>query len=200
MALNFHLAPSRRSQGFTLLELLTAMAVTGIIALLAFAAIRMYWAQSIPFKKDSERTFRAQVLLQSLAANIRSGRGIVSLGADEIILLNSSGARMHYQVRDSLLYINAVPQDFPVSGWEIQAWGPQRPSMAWEDQSNWSLDSLDANRNGMVDFSELDTDFDGLLTDSECRLLGRISIRLEIMGESGRTLPLAVTVHPRNRL
>ncbi len=197
MALKPKVNPGER--GFSLLELLTAMVVASIVALLAYSVLRMYWTQSIRHKKEAEQVFRAQVYLQSLANNIRQGQGISLIAPDEITLINSAGNTLRYAIVDSIPTVNENPQDFTVTRWSVDVWGPEKQPEAWEDQSHWSLDSLDRDRNGVLDFFELDRDFNGVLEAEECRLVARIRIQLAFTGEGGRERAWEVTVHPRNR-
>jgi hypothetical protein len=83
---------------------------------------------------------------------------------------------------------------------DIEPEGPLRP--AWKGFSGtpaWDLDSLDGNRDGAIDFQEMDRDHDGGLGPEECRYIARIRITMTTVAD-GHTITLACMVHPRNRM
>jgi hypothetical protein len=59
------------------------------------------------------------------------------------------------------------------------------------------VDSLDGDRDGTIDFGELDRDRSGELDPYECRYIARFSLRLEAV-RSGIVSKYTAMVHPRN--
>ena len=63
----------------------------------------------------------------------------------------------------------------------------------------WTLDSLDQDRDGKIDFKELDRDGNGELDAEECLYVGRTTITMIIVDQN-ILYTQSVAVHPRNHL
>src|SRR5690606_29465205 len=145
--------------------------------------------------------FQARAFFSGLSQNLMTGGGILGMGPGRLDLLNVRNRRVEYLWTDSVLTVNGKAGDFRVASLEIEPRGPMRPVTGdgLPGYEAWELDSLDGNRDGTLDFSELDRDRSGELDPEEIRYLARIKLTLTVID---RGLPLTQTciVHPRNRV
>lgn len=185
--------------GVTLLELLVAISMSAVVVLLALSLFRDAGFASRLTGGRSDAAFAAQAAFGSLADNLMQGRGILRLAPGEAELLNRRNRRLAYVWRDSTLTVNGKTYPFALESLIIAPSGPRRP--AWKPFSGetpWDLDSLDADRDGVLGFDELDRDRDGALDSRECRYVAAVRVTLAVRF---RDAPLLLTcvVHPRNR-
>jgi prepilin-type N-terminal cleavage/methylation domain-containing protein len=194
------LPPGGRQRGLTLIELLIAVAMAGLVAGMAMALFKDMGGAARLIGGRARGDFASQVALTSLSRNLMYGAGVVRLGPNALDLLNTRGKRVEYRWGDSSLTVNGRPLDFRLASMTVEASGPMIPIDA-DGQPDWDLapglDSLDENRDGTVDFEELDRNGDGELDMYECRFISLIRLTMTTkMGEVSSSRAMAV--HPRN--
>lgn len=198
MVLKARLAGS--SRGVTLLELLVALSLTGLVATMAVAFWRDAGNAARLAKGRMDAGFRAQALFNSLCENLLAGGGVTYVGPGSLTLINGHKVKLEYGLKDSILSVNGKPTGMRVGVFEVEPMGPDRPFQEGSGQrwvESWDLDSLDSDRDGHIDFQELDKDRSGDLDLDECRFVAKYRVSLTVVE---RNVPLSQTgiVHPRN--
>lgn len=187
-------------RGVTLIELMVAIAMSTVIVLLAYGLLKDagFAARLLTGKRGA--AFEAQAAFASMADNLMSGGGIISLAPDRAEVLNRRNRRVTYAQVDSSLTVNGVAWKFKLASFRLEATGPIRPDwQAFSGSLPWELDSLDSDRDGRLDFEELDRDRNGELDPVESRFIA--SIRLTLIADQ-KGIPIVQTclIHPRNRV
>lgn len=194
-------ASSGGQAGVSLIELVVAVAMSALVVGMALALFKDIGAAARIQSGGRDDALQGRVLFNALCDNLMSGRGLLALGPRRIRLLNAAGARVEYAWEDSTLTVNGRPWEIRLASLEIIPWGPTLPTgEAWtrESMEYAGLDSLDEDRDGSIDFRELDRDRSGELEPWECRYIARYSLRMETVRQGVATVH-AATVHPRNR-
>lgn len=188
-------------RGVSLVELLMAIGMSTLVIGMALALFKDMGFAARLTQDRRDAGFQARAFFGGLSRNIMTGGGILGIGPGRLELLNVRNRRVEYLLTDSVLTVNGHAWGFRVASLDIEPWGPMRPEKdgGFSVPEPWDLDSLDGNRDGTLDFSELDRDRSGDLDPEEVRYLSRIRLTLTIID---RGLPLTQTciVHPRNRL
>jgi prepilin-type N-terminal cleavage/methylation domain-containing protein len=194
--------PSRRRQrGITLIELLIAVALAGLVASIALATFKQVGGATRLLGGRMRGDFQAQTAFTTLSRNIMYGGGVIHLGENSLDLFNQRGRRVDYRWEDSSLLVNGRRQDFRLAELKVEGFGPPIPRDA-DGQPDWDrvpgLDTLDEDRDGIITFGELDRDGDGELSLEECRFLSLV--RLTMVASNGEIPSTrSVAMHPRNR-
>jgi len=197
------LAPASKfvgNRGVTLLELIMALALTGLVAAMAVAFWKDAGNAARLTKGRMEAGFQAQALFTSLCENLLAGGGVLSVGPNDLVLVNAHKRRLEYKWSDSTLSVNGKPLGIRIGLFEVAAIGPERPvpeGSSLAAAPSWDLDSLDDDRDGHIDFQELDRNRSGELDLDECRFVASYRITLTIVDGN---IPKTLTglVHPRN--
>lgn len=188
------------SPGVTLIELLIAISLSAMIVGMAMALFKDAGTAARLGRNRRDAAFQAQAMFVSLSNNLMAGRGILRLGPGRLDVLNARNRRVEYAWEDSTLTVNGKPWNFRLASLAVEPEGPMRPDWkGFAGESPWDLDSLDGNRDGAIDFEELDRDRSGQLEPEECRFIARIRITL-ITVNRGVTATQTCVVHPRNRV
>jgi hypothetical protein len=190
----------RRSSGVTLIELMTAISLSSLVVLMAMALLKDagFAARLLGGKRDAAS--RSQALFAALSENLMAGGGILRMAPDRLEILNARHRTVDYRWGDSAITVNGKPWNLRIASMQVEPEGPSRPG--WREFSGlgpWELDSLDGNRDGAIDFSELDRDHSGELEPEECRFIARIRITMVVM-DHGVPIGQTCVVHPRNRV
>lgn len=186
--------------GLSLIELVVAMSMSALVVGLGLALFKDIGAAARFVAGGRDDALQGRVIFNSLCDNLMAGRGLLSLGSNRIRLLNSAGGKVDYAWEDSSLTVNGKPWGFRLSSLEVTPWGPSLPTgEEWtrERMEYADLDSLDDDRDGTIDFRELDRDRNGELEPMECRFVSRLTLRMETVRDGVPTVHVA-TVHPRN--
>jgi prepilin-type N-terminal cleavage/methylation domain-containing protein len=194
--------PKRNEQGVTLLELLVAIALSGLVAAMATAFFRDAGHAARQIQGHRESDFQSQVFFSSLCENLLAGAGVLSLGPGRLVLLNGHNRKVEYRWDDSTLMVNGHPLGFRVGAFTMEPEGPERPAPSdafHVMDASWDLDSLDEDRDGRIDFRELDRDHSDDLNLPETRFVAKYKLALTVIE---RNIPTTLTavIHPRNHL
>ena len=187
--------------GLSLIELVAALSLSAMVLALGMALYRDVGAAASQLRGNRDEAFEARVVFSSLCDNLLAGGGLLSLGPERVRLLNRAGARVEYAWSDSTLTVDGRPTGFRIASLEIVPTGPVLPdeeAPVRERMEFAEADSLDDDRDGAIDFDEMDRDRSGELEPWECRWVARVDVRMSTV-RSGTVTVLAATVHPRNR-
>lgn len=200
MVLNTSRIPRRSESGLTMVELMVAVALSGVVAALAMALFKDVGSALYRAQGRERETFQDQALFSALSENLIAGGGILRLAPGELDLLNRSGQKVAYKWEDSTLTINGKAWSMRVSEFKLEPAGPSllvREGMDWRRIADPALDTLDGNRDGLIDAEELDRDRNGILETWECRYISQIRITFTTLLKG---LPVTQTclIHPRN--
>jgi hypothetical protein len=188
--------------GITLIELLVSIALSSLVAIMAFAFFKDAGSAARRTQAHQGIGFQTQAVFSSLTENLLSGGGVLRLGQNRLILLNRQDKIMDYSLVDSTLSINGKALPMRIGEFKIEPIGPVKPEHKGsyrELEQAWELDSLDNDRDGQVTFQELDRDRDDSLSAEECRYVGLYQVRLTTI-DHGLTTKLESFIHPRNHL
>lgn len=104
-----------RNQGYTLLELLAALAITGMV-MAALGGLLLSGQRACQRVDDrSEIQESARVGLEMMVRDIKSCRSIVEVNADSLNLVGNDGSTVRYQVSTGTLFRSAKGAANPVS-------------------------------------------------------------------------------------
>ncbi len=190
------------SPGVTLVELIVASLMTALLAGICYALFRDVAHAARRMNGRERERASATAFFGSLAENLRTGRGVLSVAPQNLILLNTTGKKMEYRWGDSVLSVNGTKIDMQFISLEIQPVGPARRVLAGMSRRamlSWDLDSLDDDRDGEIDAQELDRDRSGDLDVTECRLAAGYWVSLTTL-EADMAWTQRIFVHPRNHL
>ncbi len=189
-------------RGVTLLELIVSIALSSLVAAMAFAFFKDAGKVSRLTQDRRDAGFESSTVFNSLCDNLLAGKGVLELGKDKLVLVNSGDVQLDYHWADSTLTINSKQYDFRLSDMQIVPIGPDRPKSkggTLDGTLPWDLDSLDSDRDGHLDFKELDHNRDGILDPEEGRLVALFHVTLIIV-DHGVPMTLDAVIHPRNHL
>lgn len=190
----------KTQSGLSLIELVAALSLSALVLALGMALYRDVGAAVSLVRGTRDDAFEARVVFSSLCDNLLAGGGLLSLGPERVRLLNRAGSRVEYAWSDSTLTVDGKPYGLRIASLEIVPAGPVLPDedvSARERMEYAEADSLDDDRDGAIDFEEMDRDRSGELEPWECRWVARVDVRLSTV-RSGTVTVLAGTVHPRN--
>jgi prepilin-type N-terminal cleavage/methylation domain-containing protein len=192
--------PDFGSRGVTLVELLIAISLSSLVVMMAMALFKDagFAARLLGGRRDAAS--RSQALFSSISENLMAGGGILRLAPDHLEILNVRNRKVDYRWEDSAITVNGKTWNLRLASMHVEPEGPSRP--AWREFSGigpWELDSLDGNRDGAIDFAELDRDHSGELEPEECRFIARIRISMVVI-DHGIPIGQSCIVHPRNRV
>lgn len=202
MVLNLMKPSQNFNRGLTLIELLVAISLSALVGTLAMG---LFKNAGHALKLSNSRLTvgsLAQAQFSSLSENLLAGGGLLFLGENRLILLNAHQRKIEYQWQDSILSLNGKPLPLRLGLLKIEPEGPNRPLKSdWNNSLDtpWTLDSLDQDRDGKIDFKELDRDGNGELDAEECLYVGRTTITMTIVDQN-ILYTQSVAVHPRNHL
>lgn len=189
-----------RNVGVTLLELLVAIALSGIVATLAMS----FWkdaGHAIHLSRGNrDLRFQFQAVFSSLRENLLSGKAVLKVAPQQIELVNANNRRWQYSLQDSTLTINQKKFPGAVTLFSVIASGPNHPLAEGSNHllvEHWNLDSLDNNADGIIDQDELDRDQSGSLSVGETRFVATYQITMAFLYENFPDTLRAI-VHPRN--
>jgi hypothetical protein len=190
----------RGSAGVTLIELLVSISLSVLVIGMALALFKDVGSVARLGQGRAEASMEAQAAFTALSNNLMTGGGLLNLGPGSLELLNLRNRRMKYRWEESTLTLNDRAMKFRLASLEAAPEGPMRPD--WKDFGgtvHWDLDSLDGNRDGAIDFEELDRDRSGELEPEECRYIARVRLTMTTVHQ-GIPTTQTCTVHPRNRV
>ena len=193
-------AAEGRSRGLTLIELVVAIGLGGMVTAMALALFRDVASTYGLMQSRRQEALRAQALVGAMADNLLAGGGIVRLGPGRLVLVNPGGQRVDYQWQDSTLTVNGKTWPLSLASLELDAEGPDclvRRGLHWERIADHALDTLDGDQDGRIEFRELDRDMSGDLDARECRFVARVRVTLTAVIR-GAPVTLRATLHPRN--
>jgi hypothetical protein len=186
--------------GVTLIELVIAVSLSTVVIGLALALFKDAGMAARLGGNRRDAAFRAQALFTSLSGNLMTGGGILRLGPGSLQILNTRNRRVDYQWGDSVLTANGKTWNFRLASLEVSPAGPMRPERRdFSGTADWDLDSLDGNRDGVIDFQELDRDRNGELDSEESRFIAVIELTMTTL-DRGVAFTQTCRVHPRNRM
>ena len=192
----------RRERGVTLIELLLAVALSSFVVAMVFAFFKDAGFAAHLIRGHRNTGFRSQALFGSLCENVLAGGGVIEVGERSLTLLNSQDQKMEYRWEDSSVFVNGQAVDIRVADMQVEATGPDRPNgdgWASERSAPWDLDSLDQDRDGHIDFHELDQNHSDDLDQQECRFVARYRLTLTVI-DQGLPMTLTAVIHPRNHV
>jgi prepilin-type N-terminal cleavage/methylation domain-containing protein len=138
---------NRRQAGFTLAELLIALAITAILANVTFAAFRVsvrLWKQ---FQTRAELDMALVYFVDRLDKDIRASRSVVSISATELILQQES-SYVRWLVQDNTTsytihrYVSATNGDWQAQPRDIVITVPRSSSAVQIQFGNVSNNSV----------------------------------------------------------
>ena len=193
---------NRIEQGVTLIELLLAIALSSFVAAMVFAFFKDAGFAAHLIRGHRNAGFRSQALFSSLCENVLAGGGVLEVGETSLILLNSQDQKMEYRWEDSTVFVNGQAVDIKVGDLQVEPSGPDRPNGdGWSSDRHapWDLDSLDQDRDGRIDFHELDRNRSDDLDQQECRFVALYRLTLTVV-DRGLPMTLTAVIHPRNHV
>lgn len=193
-------AGSGGSAGVTLIELVAAASLSALVVAMAMALYKDVGRLASRLTGGRDEAMQSRVLFNSMSENALAGGGLLGVGPDRLLLLNSAGRKIEYRWEDSALSVNGRPWGFKLASLEFAAFGPALPrGEEWtrERMEFAGLDSLDDDRDGLIDFEDLDRDRSGELEPEECRHVALLAITMKTVREGVETTHRGA-IHPRN--
>lgn len=201
-----HRSLRNHARGITLLELLASLSLAVAVGLLSYTLYRQ--SQGTLKQWFSRQDSQAQQLAFSrLWSNLLlRGQGLLEVGESGLEVLTADGRRLRLwqEFGDSLATLNGKDRSDSICDLKIKVWGsflnpdPFSGSLLSTENPALRDDSLDTNRDGLIDFSELDGDRDNSLDSLELGHVRLIEMQWRRCGEKPGQRRLVVA--PRNRV
>ncbi len=197
----------KAKKGYTLVELLVAISLTGIVVTFALHLYLAVNRQTIRFDKSNAIRMEEQNLVTVLTHIIRNSACLTFLDEREIHLARFNLPMQKIEFQDSLLFINEHAASPIFKNFTFSAIGPkwnldldfERNSLqALSAKDQELLDSLDRDYDGTLSFDELDENMDGTLEGQECQLVSQVLVEYEYQGPGEELLHRNISVYLRN--
>ncbi|MBF0432716.1 MAG: prepilin-type N-terminal cleavage/methylation domain-containing protein [Fibrobacteria bacterium] len=192
---------NKRSHGFTLLEMIVAMFIAGIVIVTVYSFFISFHRSA--FTRELRNNFiqEANFFSSSIKNRIMTGKGILEVSEERIKIIDLNNRELVYSFEDDNLLLNEKKVNIAVICFKIHAIGPVLETSEYVNsfRKRTPLEWLDMNGNRVIDMEELDTDISGYIEGEECAYIGLINIEIEYKNRDF-TLKHRFKIHPRNRL
>jgi hypothetical protein len=199
----------KRSSGITLLELLASLSLAMVVGLLAYSLYRQSQGTLKQWFKRHDAQSRHFAFSRLNSNLLLRGQGLVEVTEQAIEVVTSDGRRLRLEQAfgDTAATLNGKTPIDSVCDLKIRAFGaalsPDPFSMGEQgnaQNTHQSLrdDSLDTNRDGLIEFSELDQNQDNRLDSLELGRTRLIEMQWRRCGDSHARHRLVLA--PRNRV
>jgi hypothetical protein len=204
----------KHSRGISLLELLASLSLAMVVGLLAYSLYRQGQGTLKQWFKRHDAQSRHLAFSQLQTHLLLRGQGLVEVAEQALEVVTVDGRRMRLEQAfgDSVATLNGKAPIDSICDLQIKAFGAalspdpfQMPGMR-ANAENLSQgiaqglrdDSLDTNRDGLIEFSELDVNQDNRLDSLELGRTRLIEMQWRRCGESHARHRLVIA--PRNRV
>lgn len=195
----------RGEAGLTLLELLTAISLTALIAGMAFHLLQSVGSAVFRLEEKRQSSKDLHLLLSSLGHSVQEGKGIREAGEEVLLWEDAAGGTHRLSFGDSTVTVDGNPWPLRIGAFEMRFSGggtrtDEIGSPPPAEVENLYLDSLDADGDRLLSLTEMDADRNGKVSEWEARLVDFVEIRVAARGRKGDSAEARLGVFPRNRL
>jgi hypothetical protein len=185
--------------GITLVELIAALSLASIVGLLALFLFRQ-GRQTLLHSLGQEVDYTQAAAVSHLISQVlREGAGLKEVREDGLESVTRDGRpfQLEQPFGDTVVFLNGKPTLDSACQLKISAYGPalNPDPLATVKQD---IDTLDDNRDGIIDFGELDRDRDDRLDSLELAHLRLLEIQWQSCGNASAKHRLLIS--PRNRV
>jgi len=184
-------SPIKHNHGFTLIEMMVAIALSGLLCALA---MNLWFGTNLDVMQTHKRNLEKlgiQTSTMALDARIRKAVSFYELRNDQLIWVEQNGALDTLRFERDSVWLNGQPAiSAPVNSFALHADGPSWNKDSTTQNEAWS--KLDVDRNGHLDEDELDADYSHSLDAHELSHAALIELKLGFVDGSVVTLDWAI--------
>ncbi len=189
-----------KKNGFTVIELMVALALSGIVMALAYQMFLSSQSSMFHRQAKKQEQFNISRFLEGLSQSLIVGKGIYEMEENSISWENQSGIRKRLFLEDSILRINEDSLLFSIAQINIRPYTPLAEPVDFfsEGNKNSLLNYYEKDGDYLLEFDEMDLNGNGKLDVNECKLVSLIELKI-VWNFRGTEKIYGFTVHPRNR-